>query len=486
MKDFNYYLDTIGEIGFVEEMVHSLVYASGLPKGHPGEVVLFESGDLGQVLSLSRDQIEVLLLTNTHIQVGSKLVRTGEHLQVPVGMGLLGRTIDPLGRAVDKLKPIAFQELRSVDVVPPKIVERLEVAKPLETGVSLVDLVVPLGKGQRELIIGDRKTGKTDFLLQTLTTQAILGTICIYAQIGQKRGDIATLTQFFEENSLIEKTIQVASNSSDPSGIIFLTPYTAMTLAEYFKEQGMDVLLILDDMTTHARNYREISILARRFPGRGSYPGDIFYVHSRLIERAGNFKKGSITLLPVAESLLGDLSGYIQTNLMAMTDGHIFFDIELYNEGKRPPVNPFLSVTRVGHQTQTPLLRDISRELSSFLVKYERMKEFIHFGAEVGEEARKVLSLGTKVDLFFNQGTLVNVAIPLNLVILSGLWAGIWNETKDTDLRFEIEQLVLSYQTKEPFKKEVDSLVLTSVTFEELVTYIRRNNHFLLSVITRQ
>src|SRR3990172_9446303 len=485
MKDFNYYLDTIGEIGFVEEMVHSLVYASGLPKGHPGEVVLFESGDLGQVLSLSRDQIEVLLLTNTHIQVGSKLVRTGEHLQVPVGMGLLGRTIDPLGRAVDKLKPIAFQELRSVDVVPPKIVERLEVAKPLETGVSLVDLVVPLGKGQRELIIGDRKTGKTDFLLQTLTTQAILGTICIYAQIGQKRGDIATLTQFFEENSLIEKTIQVASNSSDPSGIIFLTPYTAMTLAEYFKEQRMDLLLILDDMTTHARNYREISLLARRFPGRGSYPGDIFYVHSRLIERAGNFKKGSITLLPVAESLLGDLSGYIQTNLMAMTDGHIFFDIELYNEGKRPAVNPFLSVSRVGRQTQTPFLKDVGQEVSIFLVNYERMKQFLHFGAEVGENARKILALGERLDIFFNQGAGKTIPITANVILLTALWAGIWNDTRKEDLKREMESIVLGYQTDSNYKKQIDDLVASSKIFPDLVNYIRRSPEIIMDKLRR-
>ncbi|OGM20042.1 hypothetical protein A2714_02600 [Candidatus Woesebacteria bacterium RIFCSPHIGHO2_01_FULL_38_9] len=486
MKDFNYFLDKLGEIGFVDRSVHSLVYVSGLPKVHPGEVVMFESQDLGQVLSLTPEEAEILVLTSSQIRVGSKVVRTGEHLQVEVGNGLLGRMIDPLGRPIDSARLVKSVESRSIDLTPPKLLERKLVEKSLDTGVSIVDLVIPLGKGQRELVIGDRKTGKTEFLFRTVVTQAFEGTVCIYAVIGQKQIDIKKLSEFFEEQKVMKNTVIIASSSSDPAGLIYLTPFTAMTVAEFFRDQGMDVLLILDDMTTHARNYREISLLAKRFPGRSSYPGDIFYLHARLVERAGNFKKGSITCLPIAESVLGDLSGYIQTNLMAMTDGHIFFDIELYNQGKRPAVNPFLSVTRVGHQTQIPLARDVSRELSSFLVTYERMKQFLHFGAEVGETAQNILALGSRVDVFFNQNLNVTIPTNMNVVVISGLWAGIWNETESPDLKREIEMLTLSYQTDDVFKKQIDDLITSSKSFSELVSYLRRSNEFIIAKLARQ
>ncbi|MCL4387178.1 hypothetical protein M1307_02140 [Patescibacteria group bacterium] len=485
MKDFQSYLDSIGEIGFVDQSVHSLVYVSGLPEARPNEVVIFESGDIGQVLSLGLDRLEVIVFANTQIRVGSKVARTGEYVKVGVGNNLLGRVINPLGIPLDKSEEIKNLTPSLIDINPPKIVERKNVEKPLLTGVTLVDLTSPLGKGQRQLIIGDRKTGKTEFLLQTVITQAKLGTVCIYAVIGQKQVDIKKLHEFFESEGISQNTVIVASSSSDPAGLIFLTPYTAMTIAEFWKDQGLDVLLILDDMTSHARHYREISLLARRFPGRSSYPGDIFYIHAKLVERAGNFKNGSITCLPVAESILGDLSGYIQTNLMSMTDGHIFFDIDLYSQGKRPAVNPFLSVTRVGHQTQSPLQRDVSRELSSFLVTYERMKQFMHFGAEVGDTAKNILSLGARVDVFFNQTGTKTVDINANILIMAGLWSGMWSETKIDDLKMEMEQVTLMYNTDENFKKATNDLINKSKTFSEIVTSVRRDNQLIASIIGR-
>ena len=475
MENFDYYLEKYGEIGFVEESVHSLVYVSGLPKVHPNEMVIFEDGDIGQVLGIDSDQAEVLLFSHSKIRVGSKLARTDRYVTISVGDSLLGKTIDPLGRILGRTDTVEGTELRNIESDPPKLMDRKPIEKPLESGVSLVDMVVPLAKGQRQLVIGDRKTGKTEFVLQTIITQARLGTICIYAVIGQKYIDIKKLTTTFAEKNILGSTVVIASSSSDASGLIYLTPYTAMTIAEYFRDKGMDVLLILDDLTTHARTYREISLLGRRFPGRSSYPGDIFYIHARLCERAGNFKKGSITCLPLAESLLGDLSGYIQTNLMAMTDGHIFFDIDLYNQGKRPAVNPFLSVTRVGHQTQTPLLRDTSRELSSFLVTYERMKQFLHFGAEVGETARNILALGSRIDSYFNQGTEKTIPLNINLLILAGLWAGVWSDTKVEDMRLQMERVNLSYSTDPNFKTQVNEILAKSKTFSELVSSLRRN-----------
>ncbi len=486
MKDFKYYLDKIGEIGFVQESLHSIVYVSGLPDAHPDEIVMFENGDIGQVFSLNSEYIEVLVFSRNPLKVGSEVVRTGEALSIPAGVEILGRTIDPLGIPQDGISASMVDVPKvSLEREPSKIMDRKIVDKPLETGVTIVDLVVPLSRGQRELVIGDRKTGKTEFLRQVIVSQASRGTICIYAVIGQKRVDIIKLRDFLKEKNVLKNTIIVASSSSDAPGLTYLTPFSAMTIAESFRDKGMDVLIILDDMTTHARVYREISLLARRFPGRGSYPGDIFYLHAKLVERAGNFKKGSISALPVAESLLGDLSGYIQTNLMSMTDGHIFFDIDLYNDGKRPAVNPFLSVTRVGHQTQSQLLKDISRELSSFLVNYDTMKQFLHFGAEVGAEAKKTLMLGERVDVFFNQGTTSIMPINVNILTLGGLWAGIWNETKLPELKRDLEQIILHYQTDDIYKKKIDDLIIANNSFSSLVNTLRRQTEIITDKLNR-
>lgn len=485
MHDFDSYLNKIGEIGFVDEIVHSIAYVSGIPNAKPNEVIIFEGGEVGSVISLSPEKVEVLLLSRHQIKVGNRVTRTGDLFQVPIGSGILGRVIDPLGRPTDSTIPINDVKLAPIDNQPHGIIGREPVSKPLETGVTLVDMVVPLGKGQRELIIGDRKTGKSEFLLQMVYAQATKGTICIYALIGQKQIDIKKRQEYLEEKKIMDKCIIVASSSSDPSGLIYLTPYTAMTVAEFFRDQGMDVLLILDDMTTHARYYREISLLAHRFPGRDSYPGDIFYAHARLIERAGNFKRGSITCFPVAESVLGDLSGYVQTNLMAMTDGHIFFDIELFNQGKRPAVNPGLSVTRVGHEAQTPVERDLSRELMSFLVNYERMQQFMHFGAEAGETVKSVLRLGTKVDAFFSQKQDQVIPININILIIAGLWVGIWNEVEVDNLKKEMEQIILSYQTDPTYKSQVDQFVSKSDSFKSIIESLRQDGQIIISKVRR-
>ena len=292
MKSFNEYLNEFQEVGSVQKVIQSLCFVVGLPHLHPYELVVFENGDQGQVLSLSEKTAEVLLLSKININVGAKVARTNQVLKVPVSTSLLGSVIDPLGRSFvgfEKFKESPVQnEYFPVDTPPGGILDKKPVQKPLETGVTLVDLVVPLAKGQRQLIIGDRKTGKTLFLLQTVLTQARNGTICIYAAIGQRRFDIAKLYAIFKENNILSNTLIVASVSTDPAGLIYTTPYTAITIAEYFMNAGTDVLVVLDDMSNHARTYREISLLAGRFPGRNAYPGDIFHVHARLIERARN------------------------------------------------------------------------------------------------------------------------------------------------------------------------------------------------------
>src|SRR5581483_5765076 len=353
MKDFLTYLKETEEVGYISQVINFLIEIEGLPSARLNELVVFETGEIGRITTIAHKSVEVITFSKTSVKVGTRVTRTNEFLMVGVGDGLLGKTVDPLGASLDPQNPIGkLSELRPIDVTPGGIDTRSRITKPLETGATLVDLIIPLGMGQRELVIGDRKTGKTSFLIQAILTQAKRGTICIYAAIGKKTLDIKKIEELFQKSGIAKNTVVVASSSQDPVGVIYLTPYTAMTVAEYFRDSGRDVLVVLDDLSTHAKFYREISLLGRRFPGRNSYPGDIFYTHAKLLERAGNFKtaKGpvSITCLPVTEAVQGDLTGYIQTNLMSMTDGHIYFDNDLFSKGKRPAVNTFLSVTRVG------------------------------------------------------------------------------------------------------------------------------------------
>lgn len=476
MKNYKYYLDKQGEIGYVERVVHSIVYVSGLPGVASSEVVIFENDGLGIVLSLNRDIVEVLLLTSAPVKVGEGVARCGLHLAMPLGPELLGKVVSPLGNGIDGEVVVGKPaESRTVDNEPMSILGRTEVKVPFETGVKIVDLLVPLGRGQRELVVGDRKTGKTLFLMQAMLAQAQQGTICIYAAIGKRQEELENVIRFMDKNKILGNSVVVATGSADPAGLIYLTPYSAMTIAEYFRDQGKDTLVIMDDMTAHASYYRQITLLARRFPGRSSYPGDIFYIHARLLERAGSFDKATITALPVAESAMGDLSGYIQTNLMAMTDGHIFFDIDRYNRGIRPAINPFLSVTRVGMQAQSPLVRDLNRQVGSFLVHMEEVRDFMHFGAEVSESLKRTLNLGVRVDEFFLQTQLSVVPVNISVFLLAAIWSGYAKETEKDKLQGEYNKIFQKY-TKDPkFKQLVDSFVIGTPSFAELVNKISKS-----------
>src|SRR6266404_2010833 len=308
MLKFEDYLEKIGEVGVVEEVIYSIAYVNGLPNLKPNEIVVFEKGELGLTLSLSKDKAEILILSHSKIKAGEKVARTNSPLTINISEEFMGNVIDPLGKSFDGKK---FMEgvNRNLDITPPSLAARAIIKYPIETGVPLVDLIVPIGTGQRQLIIGDRKTGKTHFFIKTIVNQVKAGNICIYASIGKKIVEIKDILETLKKHGVHKNVIVVASSASEAPGLIFLTPYTAMTIAEYYKDQGKNVLVILDDLTNHALYYRQISLLAGRFPGRNSYPGDIFYIHSKILERAGNFKKGSITCFPVAESVMGDLSG---------------------------------------------------------------------------------------------------------------------------------------------------------------------------------
>lgn len=480
MKTFKDYLNESGEIGYVKKVINVIVYVDGLPSAHPGEVVVFENGQLGHVTSLKQDVVEILTFTRKGVKTGEKVTRTGRLVTVPVGNELLGRIIDPFGYPIDDAsKAIKSTEIRPIEVQPKGIMSRRILKKQLDTGVGLVDLMVPIGQGQRELVIGDRKTGKTNFLLKTIVAGVKQNNICIYAAIGKKKIDIKKAEDFLKSKGVFEKVIIVASTSQDPSGAIFMTPYTAMTIAEYFRDKGQNTLVILDDLLTHAKFYREVSLLANKFPGRNSYPGDIFYAHARLMERAGNFLVGNsevaITCFPVVESSQGDFSGYIQTNVMSMTDGHIYFDNDLFSQGRRPAINPFLSVTRVGRQTQSTSKKSINRELLSFMTLFEKMRNYSHFGAELTDSIKVTLDTGNRLLTIFEQDPENVIPGNVQAIFLTLAWGGYIKETDASKIMDYRNRLLNLYSVDATYRKYVDTSVETAQSFNDLLQMVQKN-----------
>lgn len=422
---FNELLEKSGEYGVVYQVAHPIVFIEGLPKVKSHEVIVFETGQKAEVFAINRGKVEARIFSHEPVRVGTMVTRTDQLLSVPVGPEVLGHALNPLGEVLDSnVKYTPPTTLRDLDAKPAGISGRQKITKPLITGVSLVDLMIPLGIGQRELIIGDRKTGKTSLLMTTIKNQIFEGNTVIYAAIAKKKSDIKKLQEFFEHEKVMSKVCIVATSSYDSPTLIFHTPYAAMAIAEYFRDQGINTILVLDDLSTHAKFYRELSLLARRFPGRDSYPGDIFYVHSKLLERAGNFKhkeKGevSITCLPVVEIVEGDFTGYISTNVMGITDGHIYLDANIYYQGMRPAVNVPLSVTRVGRQTLDKLSREVNKELTAFLADFSKLQSVSHFGQELTDDVKKSLRLGDMINDFFSQPYQEIVPHKVQLIIVS-------------------------------------------------------------------
>ena len=464
ISPFEENLNKTQEEGTVEKIIDSLIYIEGLPNARVFEEILTEEGAKGFVFSVDRDHIICLLTSSHKPKKGSKVVRTDELVKVRLGSGLLGHVIDPYGNYLDKSNPITnAKDFRILDADVPTIKDRAVIDRSLHTGVTVVDMMVPLGKGQRELVIGERGTGKNWFVNSVVKTQAQDGVICIYCAIGKKKSAIESNLKILNSSVGAKNIISLVTYANDSLGLTYLAPYAAMTIAEYFKDQGKDVLVVYDDLGMHAKVYREISLLSKRFPGRNSYPSDIFFTHSKLLERSGNFKHKdtsvSITCLPIVESVGGDISGYVQTNLMSMTDGHIFFDIDLYNQGVRPAINYFLSVTRVGRQTQTAIRYKINRELTAILSLYEKTKSFIHFGAEISEGVRLNLRLGEKLNQFFDQTGDVIVPNNIQILVFSLIWSQRWDSYDKDQVQNELKRIIYIYENDSAFKKLVDSMV---------------------------
>ena len=466
IHSFEFSVKTTGEVGRVEEAKDFLVKVSGLAHAKIGEGVTFETEEHGRVMAVGPDGVEVLLLSQNLMKPQTKVARTGSMLSISAGEGLLGHIINTLGHSLTSRRQKSHApEKRAIEIAPSGISGRSRISRFFETGVALSDLLIPLGYGQRELIIGDRQSGKTHFLLQVVLSQVKLGRIVIYCLIGKRKSEIKFIDEFFEKHNITESTIIVASDAQSSPGEIYLAPYTGMTLAEYFRDQGNDVLVIFDDLTTHAKYYREIALLSGRFPGRESYPGDIFHIHSKLLERAGNFKN-SITCLPVADTVGGDLTGYIQTNLMSMTDGHLYFDSDLYFQGKRPPINIFLSVTRVGRQTQSSLYRDIGFQLVRFLKRYDDIQRFIRFDIELSTEIQEGIQRGKQLLIFFNQIGYTLIPISVQAYIIGLIWLDRFEEK-------DIERSVNNYENKRTFKKSLDHICEKAKRMEELIKAVK-------------
>ena len=387
------------ETGYVIYCGDGIARVKGLSHAEYGEIVIFESGVRGMVLDIREDQIGcILLCADDEVFQGEKAVRTGSAAGVPVGDALLGRVVDALGDPIDDMGPLDTDEQLPVESPAPGIIDRQPVSTPMETGILAIDSMFPIGRGQRELIIGDRQTGKTTIATDTIINQKNKGVICIYVSIGQKASTVAALTQNLRKHGAMDYTIVVGSFASDPAPLQYIAPYSATAMAEYYMHKGKDVLIVYDDLSKHAVAYREISLLLRRPPGREAYPGDVFYLHSRLLERSSRLSDelggGSITALPIIETQAGDVSAYIPTNVISITDGQIFLESDLFAEGQRPAVNVGLSVSRVGGAAQTKAMKKATGSFRIDLAQYREMEVFTQFSADLDDATQAQLTNG--------------------------------------------------------------------------------------------
>jgi F-type H+-transporting ATPase subunit alpha len=406
----------VSEVGQVLSVGDGIARVYGLDNVQSGEMVEFESGVKGMALNLEADNVGIVIFgTDREIKEGQTVKRTRAIVEVPVGKGLLGRVVDALGEPIDGKGPIKFDHKSHVDVKAPGIIPRKSVHEPMATGLKAIDALIPIGRGQRELIIGDRQTGKTAIALDTILNQKSLNTsndekiklYCIYVAIGQKRSTVAQFVKVLEENGALDYSIVIAATASDPAPMQYLAPFSGCTMGEYFRDNGMHAVIIYDDLSKQAVAYRQMSLLLRRPPGREAYPGDVFYLHSRLLERAAKMndenKAGSLTALPVIETQANDVSAYIPTNVISITDGQIFLETDLFYQGIRPAVNVGLSVSRVGSSAQTKAMKKVAGRIKGELAQYREMAAFAQFGSDLDATTQRLLNRGSRLTELLKQ-----------------------------------------------------------------------------------
>ncbi|MBR5262473.1 MAG: F0F1 ATP synthase subunit alpha [Clostridia bacterium] len=401
----------------------------GLRNCMANELLEFEGGSFGVAQNLEEETVSVAVLSDKNdICEGTAVHRTGKVLSVPVGEKLLGRVVNALGEPIDGKGPIEYSGNRPLESEAPGIIERESVNVPLQTGIKAIDSMIPIGRGQRELIIGDRQTGKTEIAVDTIINQKDTGVICIYVAIGQKSTSVAQLASELLRNGAMENTIIVCASASESAPLQYIAPYSGCAMAEYFREQGKDVLIIYDDLSKHAVAYRALSLLIRRPPGREAYPGDVFYLHSRLLERAAcvapEYGGGSITALPIIETQAGDVSAYIPTNVISITDGQIFLETELFHSGIMPAINPGISVSRVGGSAQLKAMKKVSGELKLLYSQYRELQSFAQFGSDLDADTKARLALGERIVEVLKQGKNTPVRVGCQVAIVYAVTKG--------------------------------------------------------------
>lgn len=392
----------VSNVGTVLQVGDGIARIYGLDQVMAGELVEFEDGSVGIALNLEEDNVGAVLMSSGRtLKEGSSVTATGKVAQIPVGEAMIGRVVDALARPIDGKGDIATTETRLIESMAPGIIERKSVYEPMQTGITAIDSMIPIGRGQRELIIGDRQTGKTTIAIDTILNQREENVICVYVAVGQKASTVANVVNTLRENGAFDYTIVVAANANDPAALQYIAPYTGAALAEYFMYKGRHTLVIYDDLSKQAQAYRQMSLLLRRPPGREAYPGDVFYLHSRLLERAAKLSpelgEGSMTALPIVETQAGDVSAYIPTNVISITDGQIFLSSDLFNAGVRPAVNPGISVSRVGSAAQTKAMKKVAGKVKLELAQFDDLQAFAQFASDLDQATKNQLARGQRL-----------------------------------------------------------------------------------------
>ena len=446
----------MGEVGTVVLVGDGIASVYGLRNCVSTELLEFEDGSAGLALNLENDTVSVAILTDKNdIREGTKVKRTGTVLSIPVGESYLGRVVNPLGDPIDGKGPIFAEAKRPVEAEAPGIIERQSVSVPLQTGIKAIDSMIPIGRGQRELIIGDRQTGKTEIAIDTIINQKDKDVICIYVAIGQKATSVVSLVSDLVREGAMSYTIVVSATAAESAPVQYIAPYSGCAMAEYFREKGKDVLIIYDDLSKHAVAYRALSLLIRRPPGREAYPGDVFYLHSRLLERAAcvspEFGGGSITALPIVETQAGDVSAYIPTNVISITDGQIFLETEMFHNGIIPAINPGISVSRVGGSAQVKAMKKVSGELKLLYSQYMELQAFAQFGSDLDADTRARLHLGERIVEVLKQDRNAPVPVGGQVGIIYAVINGYLNEYEISEIRGYQEKLYekLDHEHKE-------------------------------------
>lgn len=440
------------ETGTISFVGNGIARIKGLRSVRSEELIVFPGNSLGIAFNLDRDEVAVVMLDRgDEIKAGQQVSRTGRVMDVTVGEELLGRVVDPLGRPLDEGAPLRARERRPAEREAPAIMDRAPVNVPLQTGLLVVDSMIPVGRGQRELILGDRQTGKTAIAVDAMINQRDTGVVCVYCAIGLRRSAVAGVVADLREHGVMRSCIVVVATGEDPPGMNYAAPYSATTMAEYFMEKGQDALIVYDDLTRHARSYRELSLLLRRPPGREAFPGDIFYIHSRLLERSTQLSRGgSLTALPIVETEAQDISAYIPTNLISITDGQIYLSPDLFEAGVLPAVDVGRSVSRVGGKSQLPSYSEVVGDLRLSYSQFEELEAFARFGTRIDEETRKTLEHGRHIREVLKQPQYEPVAAPEQVAILLATTAGLLDEIALENVARAKEKIGRIFREKEP------------------------------------